>query len=253
MVTRQEPQGQGALSSESPCLWVTGGSRGIGRAVARRFGEAGWRVAVQYGHREREAQRTAELVKDAGGEAFLVQADVRDAGQVAKAARSIDERWHRLDALICCAGVAEDGLIVRTPIDHWTKVIDTNLTGVFHCLREAAKLMEGNGGNMVIVGSYSGFHGASGQAAYSASKAGLLGLARSAAWEWGANNIRVNVVLPGWQRTDLAGEKMPEGHWLSDHALGRTPDLEEVVGSVYRLATVADTSGQVWNLDSRLL
>ena len=240
---RQGSQGQRAASPESPCLWVTGGSRGIGRAVARRFGEAGWRVAVQYCHREQEAQRTAELVEAAGGEAFIVQADVRDAGQVAKAARAIEERWYRLDVLICSAGVAEDGLIVRTSIDHWTKVIDTNLTGVFHCLCEAAKLMEGHGGNMVVVGSFAGFHGAGGQAAYAASKAGLLALARSAAQEWGPNNIRVNIALPGWQKTKLAGEARPEGPWLADHALGRTPDLDEVVGSIYRLATVKDTSG----------
>jgi 3-oxoacyl-[acyl-carrier protein] reductase len=232
---------------------VTGGSRGIGRAVALRFGEAGWRVAVQYCRRDQEAQRAAELVEAAGGEAFIVKADVCDAGQVAKVARAIEERWHRLDALICCAGVAEDGLIVRTPIDRWTKVIDTNLTGVFHCLRETAKLMEGRGGNIVVAGSFAGFHGADGQAAYAASKAGLLALARSAAWEWGSNNIRVNVVLPGWQRTELAGEVLPEGPWLADHALGRRADLDEVAESIYRLATVKDTSGQVWNLDSRLL
>lgn len=249
----QESPAHSLVSTQFPCVWVTGGSRGIGRAVAQRFGEAGWRVAVQYCHREQEAQRTAELVEAAGGEAFVVQADVRDAGQVAKVARAIEERWHRLDALICSAGVAEDGLIVRTSIDHWTKVIDTNLTGVFHCLREAAKLMEGYGGNIVVVGSFAGFHGAGGQAAYAASKAGLLALARSTAQEWGPNNIRVNLALPGWQKTELAGEALPEGPWLADHALGRRPDLDEVAESIYRLATVKDTSGQVWNLDSRLL
>jgi 3-oxoacyl-[acyl-carrier protein] reductase len=210
-------------------------------------------VAVQYCHREQEAQRTVELVEAVGGEAFIVQADVRDAGQVTKAAQAIEERWHRLDALICCAGVAEDGLLVRMSLDRWSNVIDTNLTGVFHCLREAAALMEGRGGSIVVVGSFAGFHGAKGQAAYAASKAGLLALARSAAQEWGPNNIRVNVALPGWQKTELAGEALPEERWLADHALGRTPDLDEVAGSIYRLATVKDTSGQVWNLDSRLL
>lgn len=240
-------------SAQSPCVWVTGGSRGIGRAVARRFGEAGWRVAVQYLHREQEAQHTAELVEAVGGEAFIVQADVRDAGQVAKAARAIEDRWHRLDALIGSAGVADEGLIVRTAIDRWMRVIDTNLTGVFHCLREAARLMERRGGNMVIVGSFGGFHGAGGQAAYAASKAGVLALARSAAQEWGLHNIRVNVVLPGWQKTELAGDALPEGSWLADHALGRRPDLDEVAGSIYHLATMKDTSGQVWNLDSRSL
>jgi 3-oxoacyl-[acyl-carrier protein] reductase len=219
--------------------------------VARQFGEVGWRVAVQYLHHEPEARRTAELVEAAGGEAFIVQADVRDAGQVAKAAGAIEDRWHRLDALICSAGIADDGLIVRMTIDRWMQVIDTNLTGVFHCLREAAKLMERCGGNMVIVGSFAGFHGADGQAAYAASKAGVLALARSAAQEWGPHNIRVNGVLPGWQKTELAGKALPEGSWLADHALGRTPDLDEVAGSIYRLATVKDTSGQVWNLDSR--
>ncbi|MEX5214854.1 MAG: SDR family oxidoreductase [Nitrospiraceae bacterium] len=242
-----------SASSESPCLWVTGGSRGIGRAVAQRFGAAGWRVAVQYVRREQEALGTAKLVEAAGGEAIIVQADVRDAGQVGKAARTIEDRWHRLDALVCGAGVADDGLIVRTSLDRWNHVIETNLTGVFHCLREAARLMESHGGNIVVLGSFVGFHGAAGQAAYAASKAGLLALIRSAAWEWGPNNIRVNVALPGWQKTDLAADALPGGSWLADHMLGRTADLEEVTRSIYHLATVKDTSGQVWNFDSRSL
>jgi 3-oxoacyl-[acyl-carrier protein] reductase len=107
-------------------------------------------------------------------------------------------------------------------------------------------------GSIIVVSSYAGLHGDTGQSAYAASKAGLLGLVKSAALEWGHNNIRVNAILPGRHRTELSGGPMSHDE-LTDHTLGRTPDIDDVVRSIYRLAVAEDISGQIWNLDSRIV
>jgi len=130
--------------------------------------------------------------------------------------------------------------------------VETNLTGTFHCLQAAGPVMaRQRNGAVIVVGSLAALQGGAGQAAYAASKAGLMGLVKSAAKEWGNRNIRVNMALPGWHKTPLAGSAFP--HEASvDHVLGRTPSLEDVAGSIYRLALLQDSSGQIWNLDSRI-
>jgi 3-oxoacyl-[acyl-carrier protein] reductase len=139
-------------------------------------------------------------------------------------------------------------------MDQWADVINTNLTGTFHCLQAAGRLMlKQGGGSILVVSSYAAFHGASGQAAYAASKAGLVGLVRTAAREWGPSNIRVNLLCPGWQQTELAGDTIPTGDALQDHCLARTPSLEEVAKTAAHLAGCRDVSGQAWNCDSRIL
>jgi 3-oxoacyl-[acyl-carrier protein] reductase len=114
-------------------------------------------------------------------------------------------------------------------------------------------LLAGGGGSIVVIGSHTGFHGASGQAAYATSKAGLIGLVKTAVWEWGPQNIRVNLVLPGWQQTGLTAGIFPEGSGWLDHALRRPSSLEESARTVVHLAQLNDVSGQVWNCDSRNL
>jgi 3-oxoacyl-[acyl-carrier protein] reductase len=117
----------------------------------------------------------------------------------------------------------------------------------------APPLIARGGGSIVVIGSYAGFHGVIGQAAYAASKAGLIGLVQTAAKEWGADNVRVNLLLPGWQMTGLSEEAMPKGNTWNGHALGRPPSREEVAKTVVYLAQLNDVSGQVWNCDSRIL
>ncbi|MBI5855897.1 MAG: SDR family oxidoreductase, partial [Nitrospirae bacterium] len=106
---------------------------------------------------------------------------------------------------------------------------------------------------IIVMGSYAGFQGSTGQTAYAASKAGLMGLVRSAAREWGEHNIRVNLVLPGWHQTAMTEPVAADAHTRQTHLLGRAPRLSSVVATVYRLACNLDTSGQVWNVDSRIL
>jgi 3-oxoacyl-[acyl-carrier protein] reductase len=117
----------------------------------------------------------------------------------------------------------------------------------------APPLLARGGGSIVVIGSHAGFHGLTGQAAYAASKAGLIGLVHTAAQEWGAGNVRVNLLLPGWQKTGLTIRIMPKGDNWNDHMLGRPPSREEVAKTVLHLAQLNDVSGQVWNCDSRNL
>ena len=193
------------------------------------------------------------MVRARGGLAMLLQADLRDDKQTREMVNQVVDRWGRLDVLVCNAGVASSELVLRTGAEAWAAVVETNLTGTFHCLQAAGPVMhKQRDGAVIVTGSLTGVQGYAGQAAYAASKAGLLGLAKTAAKEWGRHNIRVNVVLPGWQKTALAGSAFPD-EVSADHVLSRTPSLNEVADIIYRLALLRDSSGQVWNLDSRIL
>ena len=211
-------------------------------------------MGVHYCEQKAEAQKTIRAVKRTGGAGSLYRADVRRADQVADMVETFCHDYERMDVMICNAGVAASALVVRQSPDEWARVVETNLTGVYHCLQAAAgSMVERHAGSILVIGSYASMQGAPGQAAYAASKAGLLGLVKTAAREWGSANVRVNLLFPGWHRTGLAGESVPEGEALRDHCLGRSPHLEEVARTIFHLAGLNDVSGQVWNLDSRIL
>ncbi len=233
---------------------VTGGSRGIGRAVCLAFARESWSVGIHYRERREEAELTCASVASLGGEGALFQADTRSAEQVRAMTEAFVDCWGRLDVLVCNAGQAVSGLLIRQDVEKWREVIETNLTGTFHCLQAAAvPMLRQRDGSIIVVGSYAAAHGDAGQAAYAASKAGLVGLIRTVAREWGRSNIRLNIVYPGWHKTELAGEAMPDEANLDNHLLGRSPRLEEVAQTIVHLALRRDVSGQVWNLDSRLV
>ena len=232
---------------------ITGGSRGIGRAVCLEFARAGWQVGVHYRERKAEAEHTVKLMLQDGGHAMTYQADIRDAAQVDVMIKNVVATYGRVDVMICNAGVSSSRLLLRLTSEEWANTVATNLTGTFHCLQAAGRQMLAQAdGSVVVVSSYAGLHGDVGQSAYAASKAGLLGLVKATALEWGRHNIRVNAVLPGWHKTELSADAMPAEAALKDHVLGRTPTLEAAARSIYHLATAQDLSGQVWNLDSRL-
>lgn len=233
---------------------VTGASGGIGRAVSRAFGSAGCWVGIHYHKGKASAEVILRQIEQAGGSGALYAADVRDAHSVQQMVDAFSRDSPRPCCFVCVAGVGGSQLVLKLREDEWDNVIATNLTGVFHCLRAmASRLQVQGGGSIVIVGSYAGHQGSTGQAAYAASKAGLMGLVKTAALEWGSDNIRVNLLWPGWQTTRLAEAAMRgEEGWL-DHALRRPPALEEVARTILHLAQVKDVSGQVWNCDSRSL
>lgn len=233
---------------------ITGASGTIGRALSVRFAKGGWKIGIHWHGRSDEAQATAHAVKARGADASLHQADICDPHQVERMIRHVVESWGTLDVLVCNAATASGQLLIKMSADDWERIISTNLTGTFHCMQAAAPYMlEQRGGAMILIGSYAAFQGAEGQAAYAASKAGLLGLARSAAREWGPHRIRVNVLLPGRHASQLTDEITGDPTLFQDHLLQRAPRLRTVAAAVFRLACSPDTSGQVWNVDSRIL
>lgn len=249
------PTPRAQSSPQSPhVVLITGASGGIGHAVCLEFARARWCVGVHYRTRVAEAERTAALVGASGGEALQLRADVRRADQVQTMVGAVIDRWGHLDVLVCAAGEASRQLLTRTGPDMWEAIVETNLTGTFLCMRAAAeRMLPRRSGAIVVIGSHAALQGRPGQAAYAASKAGLLGLVKTAAREWGPSNLRVNVVLPGWQQTAMTGFGAAVPEDLGDHALGRSPSIDEVARSVCHLAQLHDVSGQIWNLDSRIV
>jgi 3-oxoacyl-[acyl-carrier protein] reductase len=233
---------------------VTGASGGIGQAISRAFGSAGWYVGIHYHKGKASAEAVLRDIERAGGTGALYEADVRDASSVKQAVDAFARNSAPPLSLVCATGTGGGHLVLRLPEAHWAEVVATNLTGLFHCLRAMAPpLIAQGGGSIVVVGSYAGYQGAAGQAAYAASKAGQLGLLKTAAKEWGGDNICVNMVWPGWQNTELAEGVISRKTAWRDHALRRPPALDEVVQTVVHLVQLKGVSGQVWNCDSRFL
>jgi 3-oxoacyl-[acyl-carrier protein] reductase len=212
----------------------------------------GWSVGIHYYRRKAAAELLLAELQGAGGAAALYQADVRDAQSVQQMVDVFSRDSGRPVSFICVAGIGSGELVLNLKDDHWQEVIATNLTGLFHCLRAMAPVLQvQGGGSIVAVGSYAGYQGTAGQAAYAASKAGLIGLVKTAALEWGPDNICVNLLWPGWQQTNLAESAIRRRQAWADHALRRPPALDEVVRTIVHLAQINDVSGQVWNCDSR--
>ena len=205
---------------------VTGGSRGIGRAIALELGRAGADVVLSYRTGREEAEQVAAEI---GGRA--VEADVSDAAS----ARALVEEAGELDVLVNNAGVTRDGVLARMSDDDWREVIDTNLSSVFYTCRAAARsMMKRRAGAIVNVSSIVGIHGNFGQTNYAASKAGIIGFTKSLARELGSRNVRANVVAPGYVRSRLT-DVLPEEAtktMLAATPLGRLGDPEDVAGAV---------------------
>ena len=242
------------VSDSRHAVLVTGASGGICRAISLAFAMAGWSVGVHYHRNKAAAEDTLTQVLDVGATGAIYEADIRDFHAVEQMVEASSHLAPRPSVFICNAGIGGSHLLLRQHEEAWAEVLATNLTGTFHCLRAMAPpLLARGGGSIVVIGSYAGFHGSIGQAAYAASKAGLIGLVNTAAREWGAGNVRVNLLLPGWQKTGLSqGIRMENENW-NDHALGRPPLQEDVAKTVLQLAQLNDVSGQVWNCDSRFL
>lgn len=234
---------------------ITGASRGLGRALALRLGQPQTAVLVNYLKRKEEAEKVVAELSARGAEAEAHAADVRSAPEVKMMMKAVQSRWGRLDLLIHNAGIRRDALVIKMSEEAWNDVIDTHLTGAFHCLSSAAGLMKAQkGGHMILISSIGGLQGRIGQANYAAAKAGLLGLMRSAAREWGPWNIRANAVLPGFQFTEMTQSLSLENRQalIDQNVLGRPSSMEEVTGFVQWLAMTQNISGQVFNLDNRI-
>lgn len=189
---------------------VTGAARGIGRAIALKLAGEGAIVIVNYGGSKEKAEETVGLIKNAGGEAEAVQCDVSDFEACGELAKSILEKYGRLDILVNNAGITRDGLIMRMSEQDYDAVLNTNLKGAFNMIHHFTRsFLKQRSGKIINISSVSGVMGNAGQANYSASKAGLIGLTKSVARELASRGICVNAVAPGFIDTDMTGN-MPD-------------------------------------------
>jgi 3-oxoacyl-[acyl-carrier protein] reductase len=227
---------------------ITGGSRGIGRAIALELARAGAGVVVGYRSGAEEAEAVA---KEAGGRA--VEADVSDPEQ----AKRLVEEAGELDILVNNAGLTRDGLLARMPDDDWRDVIETNLSSVFYTCRAVTRgMMKKRAGSIVNVSSIVGVHGNWGQTNYGASKAGIIGFTKSLARELGSRGVRANVVAPGYVNTRLTDVLPEEAQqaMLANTPLGRLGEPEDVAGAVRFLCSdeAAFITGEVLLVDGGL-
>jgi 3-oxoacyl-[acyl-carrier protein] reductase len=236
---------------------ITGASRGIGRELALAFGRAGYAVGVNFLKEKAKAEAVVQEIFESGNkEAEIFECDVRDSIRVRQMMDAMVVRWGRLDVLVNNAGVTHDRTILKMTNAEWNDVIDVNLNGAFWCLREAARLMaKENHGGIINISSIMAVKPAFGNANYSAAKAGLIALTKAAARELGRFHITVNAVLPGFHNTELA-RHLPAEHRkkvLEEHVTGRTTRIEDLTRVVLEIAQNPSVSGQVFNVDSRVV
>lgn len=183
---------------------ITGASRGIGAETARRFAAAGYAVAVNYNVSQREAVALAEELRQGGGAAIAVKADVSDEGQVDDMIDKVLDEFCQLDTLVCNAGISAQGLLSDMTAEQWRRLFAVNVDGMFYCIRAVLPhFIHRKAGRIITVSSIWGLTGASCEAAYSASKAAVVGLTRALAKELGPSGITVNCVAPGVIDTDM--------------------------------------------------
>lgn len=237
------------MSSEGGrSVLITGGNRGIGLAIARAFLAEGDRVAV--------TSRSGELPDTLAG-ALAVRCDVTDTASVDAAFTAAEGEHGPVEVLVANAGMTHDTLLMRMSDEEFVRVVDTNLTGAFRCARRASKAMVRlRRGRIVLISSVAGLYGSAGQANYSASKAGLVGLARSITRELAGRGITANVLAPGFVETDMTAALTPEqlaGYRAATPA-GRFATVDEIAGVVRFLASAdaAYISGAVVPVDGGL-
>lgn len=236
-----------------PTIFIFGGSGTIGSAIVREFAVNDWRIGLQYYHNTTAVEQTSTFLGQQGKTLYSARTDVRDPVQIRSILGGFFQQYGSLHVLIWAVGATLSKLVVQTEPTEWHDTLQTNLTAAFYALKEAAPFFERQRhGTVIFVGSLSAEQGVAGQAAYAASKAGLIGLMKSAAKEWGHLNIRLNAVFPGWHASPLSHHTFESALQQTPHALQRTPSLKEVAKTVYHLASTEDVSGQVWNLDSRI-
>lgn len=230
---------------------VTGGSRGIGAATAKKLANLGANIAVIYAGNEAAANAVCEECRAHGVKAEAFQCDVADFAQTKETVALIKEAFGTVDILINCAGITRDKLLAMMREDDFDAVIATNLKGTWNMIRLCCGIFIRNkGGSIVNVSSVVGLTGNAGQSNYSASKAGIIGLTKSTAKELAAKNIRCNAVAPGFIATDmtkdLGGEDSP---WLKMIPLARAGEAEEVAEAIVFLADAAYITGEVLRVD----
>ena len=240
--------------SEKKIAVVTGGARGIGKAIALELAKAGNLVVINYNGSEEKARETKAEIEAAGGQADILQCNVADFDACEAFFKAVAEKYGRVDILVNNAGVTKDGLLMKMSEEDFDRVLDTNLKGAFHTIRHASRyFLKQKSCKIINISSVSGVMGNAGQANYSASKAGVIGLTKSVARELASRGITCNAVAPGFIETEMT-EAMPEAARETvkkQIPLQRTGQVSDVAGVAAFLASdLADyITGQVISVD----
>ena len=237
---------------------VTGGSRGIGRAIALELAKEGYFVVVNYNGSVERAQEVKKEIEEAGGSAALVQCDVSDFQACEEFIKNVVSEYKTIDVLVNNAGITKDGLLMRMSEEDFDRVIDINLKGTFNCVRFASRyMMKQRQGRIINISSVVGVAGNAGQANYAASKAGIIGLTKSAARELASRNITVNAIAPGFietEMTDVLSDEIKEKS-ASQIPLGKFGKPEDIASTVAFLASekAGYITGQVIHVDGGMV
>ncbi|SAN60418.1 3-oxoacyl-[acyl-carrier protein] reductase [Staphylococcus aureus] len=219
---------------------VTGASRGIGRSIALQLAEEGYNVAVNYAGSKEKAEAVVEEIKAKGVDSFAIQANVADADEVKAMIKEVVSQFGSLDVLVNNAGITRDNLLMRMKEQEWDDVIDTNLKGVFNCIQKATpQMLRQRSGAIINLSSVVGAVGNPGQANYVATKAGVIGLTKSAARELASRGITVNAVAPGFivsDMTDALSDELKE-QMLTQIPLARFGQDTDIGNTVAFLAS----------------
>lgn len=219
---------------------VTGASRGIGRSIALQLAEEGYNVAVNYAGSKEKAEAVVEEIKAKGVDSFAIQANVADADEVKAMIKEVVSQFGSLDVLVNNAGITRDNLLMRMKEQEWDDVIDTNLKGVFNCIQKATpQMLRQRSGAIINLSSVVGAVGNPGQANYVATKAGVIGLTKSAARELASRGITVNAVAPGFivsDMTDALSDELKE-QMLTQISLARFGQDTDIANTVAFLAS----------------
>ena len=237
---------------------ITGGSRGIGKAIANKFAKEGYNLVINYVSDNTDLQALTNEFKENGAEVLFVKADVTDFNACEKMAKSAIEKFGQIDVVINNAGITKDNLLMRMKEEDFDRVIDINLKGTFNVTKTVTPyMMKKRSGKIVNISSVVGVSGNAGQCNYAASKAGIIGFTKSIAKELASRNILANAVAPGFIATDMTAvlSDTVKENINAQIPLKRMGTADEIANAVYFLASEQNTyiTGQVLNVDGGMI